>query len=237
MRDEMEDDLNPESPDGPVFEKRIHVGPGPDDYANLFRRGIVNGEIYNYIPRAIDRAIGVSLFSGIESIFIQHARDESWFYDVEGNVYPAPYGLDLKEMERISQCQRAYTYSVRNGLVKARVFLPLDDGRYHLNPNFTDWLYPKTDEPRIDERLQYFVYGLPIPPELDADRYIKIPIPRSLRTAVFERDAYRCVLCGSWMDLACDHIIPERHGGPTTLENLRCLCRPCNGAKGAKMPT
>ena len=61
-------------------------------------------------------------------------------------------------------------------------------------------------------------------------KVIKAP----LRTKVFERDAYRCVACGTHIDLCCDHIIPESKGGPTTLENLQTMCRPCNSKKGTK---
>lgn len=66
-------------------------------------------------------------------------------------------------------------------------------------------------------------------------RYQKKVIPAALRTAVFERDAYRCVQCGSWKDLRADHVVPEVHGGPTTLENLQTLCQPCNSRKGARL--
>lgn len=59
-------------------------------------------------------------------------------------------------------------------------------------------------------------------------------IPRDLAKRVFERDAYRCVVCGSWVDLTCDHITPESKGGPTTEENLQTMCRTCNCRKGAR---
>lgn len=65
-------------------------------------------------------------------------------------------------------------------------------------------------------------------------RYTKKPIPQGLRTKVFERDGFRCQLCGAQKDLRADHIHPERHGGPTTLENLQTLCQSCNGKKGAR---
>jgi hypothetical protein len=63
----------------------------------------------------------------------------------------------------------------------------------------------------------------------------KRPIPRSLRKLVFERDAYRCRHCDGYVDLCCDHVIPESKGGPTTLDNLQTLCRSCNSRKGAKV--
>ena len=64
--------------------------------------------------------------------------------------------------------------------------------------------------------------------------YIKAVIPASLRTSVFERDAYRCIACGGHLDLTCDHIVPESKGGPTTIENLQTMCRSCNSKKGAR---
>lgn len=62
----------------------------------------------------------------------------------------------------------------------------------------------------------------------------KAVIRRRLSKAVFERDEYRCVSCGSHVDLCCDHIISEHDGGPTTLDNLQTMCRPCNSSKGKK---
>ena len=61
---------------------------------------------------------------------------------------------------------------------------------------------------------------------------IKAKIPHRLAKAVFERDAYRCIRCGSHVDLTCDHTIPESKGGPTELGNLRTMCRTCNSRKG-----
>ena len=63
----------------------------------------------------------------------------------------------------------------------------------------------------------------------------KAKIAGSLRKRVFERDAYRCVACGTHVDLSCDHIIPESKGGPTTFPNLQTMCLPCNMRKGARL--
>lgn len=64
--------------------------------------------------------------------------------------------------------------------------------------------------------------------------YKKQKINRTLSRKVMERDAYRCVSCGTHMDLSCDHIIPESKGGATTMENLQTMCRRCNSRKGVK---
>lgn len=61
----------------------------------------------------------------------------------------------------------------------------------------------------------------------------KAKIPHALRLAVHRRDGFVCAICGTDEHLSLDHVIPESRGGPTTLENLRVLCRPCNSRKGA----
>lgn len=55
-----------------------------------------------------------------------------------------------------------------------------------------------------------------------------------LRFKVFQRDRFRCQLCGRSpaTELDCilhaDHIVPFSKGGKTTFENLRALCARCN---------
>lgn len=62
---------------------------------------------------------------------------------------------------------------------------------------------------------------------------------------VFERDGWRCHLCGrstprrlrgSYESNApeIDHVIPLAVGGTHTWGNVKCSCRSCNGAKGAQ---
>lgn len=71
--------------------------------------------------------------------------------------------------------------------------------------------------------------------EKPARSYRKKEIGAELRTAVFERDAYRCVHCGSHKSLCADHIYPEVLGGEATMENLQTLCRSCNSKKGCSV--
>ena len=59
----------------------------------------------------------------------------------------------------------------------------------------------------------------------------------AVRRAVFERDGYRCVMCGGAGRLECDHITPlQREPGlnPYDLNGLQTLCRSCHVAKTAK---
>lgn len=61
---------------------------------------------------------------------------------------------------------------------------------------------------------------------------------------VFERDAWRCGICGRKTDKAkrgtyhhkapeLDHIVALANGGTHIWANVQCSCRSCNGAKGA----
>jgi 5-methylcytosine-specific restriction endonuclease McrA len=65
-------------------------------------------------------------------------------------------------------------------------------------------------------------------------------IPAALRRLVRERAGERCEYCliPEAMTLfthAIDHVIAEKHGGPTTAENLALSCAICNGFKGSDL--
>lgn len=84
----------------------------------------------------------------------------------------------------------------------------------------------------LEKAVKESGYRWPLDPRRPSSVKIKQKIPQSLRTMVFERDAYRCVECGDHKGLSADHIVPESKGGPTTFENLQTMCRPCNSRKG-----
>ena len=59
-----------------------------------------------------------------------------------------------------------------------------------------------------------------------------------LRRQVFERASGRCEYCllsfvDSFFSHEADHIIAEKHGGATTIENLALACFDCNRFKGS----
>ncbi|MFF9438499.1 HNH endonuclease [Streptomyces sp. NPDC014735] len=51
--------------------------------------------------------------------------------------------------------------------------------------------------------------------------------------AVFRRDGFRCLACGSEDDLTIDHVQHQSAGGRHGVENLRTLCRSCNSRRGS----
>jgi hypothetical protein len=61
------------------------------------------------------------------------------------------------------------------------------------------------------------------------------PIPAHVRRAVFERDLYRCVQCGTHLALTLDHKTPVSKGGGNHADNLQSMCMPCNAKKGARV--
>lgn len=115
-------------------------------------------------------------------------------------------------------------------IVADRLVVPIQDDRYVINFDVWDW-HPS----RVSKRD---IVAVAIPAWFDPRLFPvhqKQPIPQSLRTAVFERDAYRCVYCGDYKGLSADHVIPESKGGSTTLDNLVAACRKCNSKKGTKL--
>jgi 5-methylcytosine-specific restriction endonuclease McrA len=66
--------------------------------------------------------------------------------------------------------------------------------------------------------------------------YVRVPraIQRKIsRKALFARDGWRCVYCGSASGrLTLDHVVPRSKGGESVWENVVTACAPCNLRKG-----
>jgi HNH endonuclease len=65
-------------------------------------------------------------------------------------------------------------------------------------------------------------------------------IPAALRQIVSERAVGRCEYCrfpqdASFLAFEIDHVIAEKHGGPTIAENLALACVFCNSFKGTDL--
>jgi len=59
-------------------------------------------------------------------------------------------------------------------------------------------------------------------------------IRREKRVAIYARDGFACLVCGSEKSLSLDHILPRSKGGSNVARNLATLCVPCNSSKGDK---
>jgi 5-methylcytosine-specific restriction endonuclease McrA len=66
--------------------------------------------------------------------------------------------------------------------------------------------------------------------------YVRVPrgVQRKIsRRALFARDGWRCVYCGTAGGrLTLDHIVPRSRGGDSVWENVVTACAPCNHRKG-----
>jgi hypothetical protein len=74
--------------------------------------------------------------------------------------------------------------------------------------------------------------------ETEAGRRQGRSIPRSIMLKVVRRDNHVCQECHNYVpddQIEFDHVIPYSKGGPTTVENLRLLCRSCNRKKSNSM--
>jgi 5-methylcytosine-specific restriction endonuclease McrA len=66
--------------------------------------------------------------------------------------------------------------------------------------------------------------------------YVRVPraVQRKIsRRALFARDGWRCVYCGtSGGRMTLDHVVPRSRGGESVWENVVTACAPCNHRKG-----
>jgi 5-methylcytosine-specific restriction endonuclease McrA len=78
----------------------------------------------------------------------------------------------------------------------------------------------------------------PSPSVVRLKHQVKRPLPelKLSRRTVFARDNYTCQYCGqASRELTIDHVVPKRHGGLTTWDNLVAACRRCNMKKSDKL--
>ena len=70
-------------------------------------------------------------------------------------------------------------------------------------------------------------------------QYVRVPraVKRRIsRRALFARDGWKCVYCGTTAGrLTLDHVIPRSKGGDSVWENVVTACAPCNLRKGDRL--
>ena len=80
----------------------------------------------------------------------------------------------------------------------------------------------------------------PWPHVIRLTAYVRVPrtVQRKIsRRALFARDGWRCMYCGTTASkLTLDHVVPRSRGGDSVWENVVTSCAPCNMRKGNRLP-
>ena len=91
----------------------------------------------------------------------------------------------------------------------------------------------------LDRPLCSAAARFPWPHVIRLFSYVRVPriVQRKIsRRALFARDGWRCVYCGSASGrLTLDHVIPRSRGGGSDWENVVTSCAPCNLRKGNRL--
>src|SRR2546423_13080691 len=92
----------------------------------------------------------------------------------------------------------------------------------------------------LEQPLRSATDTYPRPHVIRLVTYVRVPrtLQRKIsRRALFARDGWRCVYCGtSGGRLTLDHVIPRSRGGESVWENVVTSCAPCNLRKGNRLP-
>jgi 5-methylcytosine-specific restriction endonuclease McrA len=89
---------------------------------------------------------------------------------------------------------------------------------------------------KLERPLHSATTTFPWPHVIRLVRYVRVPraVQRKIsRRALFARDGWRCVYCGTAASrLTLDHVVPRSRGGDSVWENVVTACAPCNHRKG-----
>ena len=89
---------------------------------------------------------------------------------------------------------------------------------------------------QLDQPLRSATTSFVWPHVIRLVHYVRVPraIQRKIsRRALFARDGWRCVYCGTSSGrLTLDHVVPRSKGGESIWENVVTACAPCNLRKG-----
>ena len=92
----------------------------------------------------------------------------------------------------------------------------------------------------LDKPLHSASDTYPWPHVIRLVQYVRVPraVQRKIsRRALFARDGWRCVYCGTTAGrLTLDHVVPRSRGGTSVWENVVTSCAPCNMRKGNRLP-
>jgi 5-methylcytosine-specific restriction endonuclease McrA len=90
-----------------------------------------------------------------------------------------------------------------------------------------------------DRRVHSVSRSFEVPSIVRLERYIRAPRRRVVlsKRNILKRDGYQCQYCGQVdRKMTIDHVVPRKHNGPDTWENLVTACVACNARKGDRQP-
>jgi 5-methylcytosine-specific restriction endonuclease McrA len=91
----------------------------------------------------------------------------------------------------------------------------------------------------LDRPLTSATDTYPWPHVIRLVQYVRVPrkVQRKIsRRALFARDGWACVYCGTSAGrLTLDHVVPRSRGGESIWENVVTACAPCNLRKGDRL--
>jgi len=92
---------------------------------------------------------------------------------------------------------------------------------------------------RLEKPLRSATDTYPWPHVIRLVTYVRVPrtIQRKIsRRALFARDNWQCVYCGTASGrMTLDHVVPRSRGGDSVWENVVTSCSPCNLRKGNRL--
>jgi len=91
----------------------------------------------------------------------------------------------------------------------------------------------------LDQPLRSATGAFPWPHVIRLVQYVRVPrtLQRKIsRRALFARDGWRCMYCGTTNGrLTLDHVVPRSRGGDSVWENVVTSCAPCNLRKADRL--
>jgi 5-methylcytosine-specific restriction endonuclease McrA len=91
----------------------------------------------------------------------------------------------------------------------------------------------------LEQPLRSATDTYPWPHVIRLVQYVNVPrtLQRKIsRRALFARDGWRCMYCGTTNGrLTLDHVVPRSRGGDSVWENVVTSCAPCNMRKGNRL--
>lgn len=145
--------------------------------------------------------------------------------------------------KRAKNPEKYKQYNINYQRQNRKILSKKENIRYQTDPVFKEKKKQravKYHRTHLEQRHAYMKQYIKDHPEIIRANNIKSrtrePIDPEVLKAIWKRDSYKCVWCGSKKKLTTEHLTPLKRGGNNDYINLAVFCMACNGQKGRKMP-